>query len=247
MEPSTVLLHAAAFVAAFFQSVTGIGFGMIAGPVILLVLADPGAVVIATLMSWLIALVLFPVIRSDTDWRLTGRLLAGAAIGLPLGAGLLGAVDVPTLKLVAGLSIAGLTLLMVAGAPGTARPGWGGDLVFGGLGGLFGGALAMPGPTAALRATALGHPKAIVRASMVGFFIAAWPAIFAAQVLAIGPGRETFVNAALLAPATIAGLAVGNVVAHRVSEQFFRRAVFLLLAATSLSLIGNVAWTWSGQ
>ena len=55
IDPSILLLHVAAFVASFFQAVTGIGFGMIAGPFILMVLEDPAAVVISTLMSALVA------------------------------------------------------------------------------------------------------------------------------------------------------------------------------------------------
>ena len=210
MELSAFLLQAAALVAAFFQSVTGIGFGMIAGPVILMVLDDPAAVVISTLMSWLIAAVLFPLVRGHADWRLTGRLVAGAALGVPAGLVALSSVDIATLKLMAGLSIAALTALMLFGAPGTGRPGLAGDLVFGGLGGLFGGALAMPGPTAAIRAAGLGHGKAVVRASMMGFFMAVWPMILAGQWIGIGIGSATLWNALSLVPATLVGLALGS-------------------------------------
>lgn len=244
MDLSAALLHAAAGIAAFFQSVTGIGFGMIAGPFVLMVLNDPAAVVVSTLMSWLIALVLFPALRPGAEWRLVGRLAMGAALGLPAGLALLAVADVQVLKVVAGLAIAALTALMIVGAPGTGRQGLAGDLVFGGLGGLFGAALAMPGPTAAIRIAGLGHGKAAVRASMVGFFVGIWPFILAGQWLALGFGSDTLWNAAKLVPATLAGLAVGNWAAGRVSEGFFRRVVILLLIATSASLLGNAAWTW---
>lgn len=245
MDPSTILLHAAAAVAAFFQSVTGIGFGMIAGPVILMVLDDPGAVVISTLMSALIAYVLFPLVRRGADWRMTLRLLAGAALFLPLGALLLAVADIQVLKLGAGLAIAALTGLLLFGAPGTDRPGLTGDLVFGGLAGLLGGALAMPGPTAALRAAALGHSKIVVRASMMGFLVGIWPMILVAQAVALDLSAQTFWNALSLVPATLAGLGLGNYAAGRVSEGFFRRVVTVLLLATSASLLGNVIWTWT--
>ncbi len=247
MEIGTLILHIAAGIAAFFQSVTGIGFGMIAGPFVLMVLDDPAAVVISTLMSWMIALVLFPVVRRDVNWSLTGRLIGGAALGLPIGLALLAVADIQTLKLGAGLAIAALTALMVFGAPGTDRPGLPGDLIFGGLGGVFGGALAMPGPTAAIRASALGHPKTTVRASMMGFFVGVWPMIFAGQWIAIGITQETLWNAAALVPATLAGLAVGNYAASRVSEGFFRRVVIVLLFATAISLLGDAILGGRGQ
>ena len=243
MEPELIFLHAAAVLAAFFQSVTGIGFGMIAGPVILIVLDDPAAVVISTCMSALIAYVLFPFVRHGADWRLTGRFLLGAAICIPLGAALLAFANIAVLKLIAGGAIAALTLLMVFGVPGSSRPGLTGDLIFGGLGGLLGAALAMPGPIAALRVSGLGHKKVVVRASMVGFFVGVWPMILAAQWIALDLTLQSFRNAALLVPATLAGLAVGHYAAARVSESFFRRVVIILLFATSLSLLGNVIWT----
>ena len=245
MDLSTVLLHVSAAAAAFFQSVTGIGFGMIAGPVVLMVLNDPGAMVISSLMSALIAYVLFPLVRRGADWRLTMRLLGGAVLGVPLGALLLAAVDIQALKLVAGLTIAALTALMVFGAPGTGRPGLAGDLIFGGLGGLLGTALAMPGPPAALRASALGRSKTTVRASMMGFFVVVWPMALAAQALALDLTAQTFWNALSLVPATLAGLAAGHYAASRVSESFFRRVVTVLLFATSASLLGNVFLTWT--
>lgn len=244
MDLSAILLHASAAVAAFFQSVTGIGFGMIAGPVILVVLDDPGAVVISSLMSALIAYVLFPLIRRGADWRMTLRLLAGAAIGVPVGALLLAVTGILALKLVAGLVIAILTLMLIFGAPGTGRPGLAGDLIFGGLGGLLGGALAMPGPTAALRAAALGHSKVVVRASMMGFFVGVWPIVLFAQAIALDLSVQTLWNALSLVPATLAGLGVGHYAAGRVSEGFFRRVVTVILFATSASLLGNVFWTW---
>lgn len=245
MDPSTVLLHVAAAVAAFFQSVTGIGFGMIAGPVILMVLDDPGAVVISTLMSALIAYVLFPLVRRGADWRMTLRLMLGAALAVPVGAALLAVADIMILKLVAGLAIAILTLLLLFGAPGTGRPGLAGDLVFGGLAGLLGGALALPGPTTALRVAALGHPKVVVRATMMGFFVGVWPIILVAQALALDLTAQTFWNALSLVPATLAGLGAGHYAAGRVSEGFFRRVVTVLLFAASASLLGNVIWTWT--
>ncbi|MEO1492412.1 MAG: sulfite exporter TauE/SafE family protein [Pseudomonadota bacterium] len=232
-----VVLQAAAIVAAFFQSVVGIGFGMVAGPVVLLVLEDPAAVLISTCMSWLIALVLFPWLRRDTDWGMMLRLTSGAALGILPGVLLLGAVGIDTLKLVAGMAIAGLTGAMVFGLPGMRSPGRAGDVAFGALAGAFGGCLAIPGPPAALRMTGLARPKTTVRATMVSFFCAVWPMILAAQVSVLSIGAETWWNALSLVPGTLAGLAIGNWAASCVSEAFFRRMVTLFLLAAAASLL----------
>lgn len=237
-----LLLFAAAGLAAFFQSVTGIGFGMIAGPVVLLVLAEPAAVVISTLMSWLIALVLMPVVWRSIDWQRLGRYLAGAALGLPLGLAVLAVSDVGALKLLAGTVIGLLTLMMVFGAPGIGAPGRPRDLVFSGLAGIFGGCLAMPGPTVALRMAATGAAKAVVRGTMVAFFALIWPLVLAGQVLVVGLGATTLANAAKLVPAVLLGTLAGQIAAGRVSERAFRRMVLVFLAITAVGLIGEAAW-----
>ena len=238
-----LILHAATALASFFQAVTGIGFGMIAGPVVLVVLDDPAAVVISTLMSWLISLVLFPFLWRGTDPQMLRRLSLGAVLGLPAGLALLSIASVAGLKLLAGLVIAVLTAMMLFGAPGMTRKGLVGDLIFGGLGGLFGGCLAMPGPTAALRLSGLGQDKASIRATMVSFFAVVWPIIFAGQWLTIGITAATAWNALSLVPATLGGLLLGNWAATRVSERFFRTLVYFFLVATAVSLLINAAVT----
>lgn len=241
-----LLLHIASLVAAFFQSVTGVGFGMIAGPVILIVLEDPGAVVISTCLSWLIALCLFPLLRRGTDTGVMLRLLAGAILGLPAGLWIWGVADILTLKLIAGVTIGSLTAMMILGAPGMRTPGLGGDLVFGALAGFFGGCLAMPGPTATMRMTGQGYDKAITRATMVSFFMCVWPLICAGQAVTRPIPGETLMNAALLVPATLAGIVLGSYAATRVSERFFRQLVLGFLILTSASLLLDVGRTWIG-
>ncbi len=237
IEASDILLHSAVALAAFFQTVTGVGFGMVAGPVILLLMNDASAILVSTLMSWLIALVLAPALLRGSDRGMLARLALGALIGLPVGLALLTLADVATLKLLAGLTISLATAMMLFGAPGVGRPSRGLDLLAGALGGLFGGALAMPGPTAAIRMGGLGYDKATVRSTMVAFFVTAWPAILLGQALTAGLSESTLRQALGLVPATLAGLALGQWAASRVSERVFRRLVMVFLVATAASLI----------
>ena len=232
-----LILQVAAFVAAVFQSAIGIGFGMVAGPVVLIVLDDPAAVVISTLMSWLIALVLLPGLFRGADWAVLRRFGIGAALGLPFGLVLLALSSIAGLKLIAGVVIGGLTLAMVFGLPGVRTPGRGLDGLFGGLAGLFGGCLAIPGPPATMRMAGLGHSKMAIRATMVSFFCVVWPVILAGQWAVIGITAETLWNAVSLVPAVLAGLFVGNWVAAKVSERVFRNVVLVFLAGTSISLL----------
>lgn len=236
---SDIVLQIAALLAAFVQSTVGIGFGMIAGPVVLIVLNDPAAVVISTLLSWLIALALLPSLRTGTDWPMLWRLTLGALLGLPFGLALLGASGIGMLKLIAAVVIGGLTAAMIFGAPGVRTPGRAMDYLSGIIAGIFGGCLAIPGPPATLRLSGLGYPKAAVRATMVTFFCLIWPAIFAGQWAVIGVQAETLWNAAVLVPGVLAGVFAGNWAAGRVSERAFRNLVLAFLCATSVSLFAN--------
>lgn len=234
---SEIALQAAALIAAFFQSVVGIGFGMVAGPVVLIVLNDPAAVMISTLLSWLIALVLLPSLRKGADWPMLGRLTGGAVLGLPAGLLLLTVAGITGLKLIAGLVIGALTAAMVFGAPGVRVPGRGMDYLFGILAGIFGGCLAIPGPPAVMRMNGLGYSKATTRATMVMFFCLVWPLISLGQWGAIGISEATLWNTLKLVPGVLAGVLIGNWAADRVSERFFRNLVLVFLTATSISLL----------
>ena len=236
---SDIALQIAAFIAALFQSAVGIGFGMVAGPVVLIVLNDPAAVVISTLLSWLIALALLPSLRRGTDWPMFWRLSVGAVLGLPFGLALLGASSVASLKLIAAVVIGGLTAAMIFGLPGMRTPGRTLDYLFGILAGTFGGCLAIPGPPASLRMAGLGYPKATIRATMVTFFCLVWPAIFTGQWAVIGVGSDTLWNALVLVPGVLAGVLAGNWAAGHVSERVFRNLVLAFLCATSVSLFAD--------
>ena len=85
MDSYVLALHLAVFVASFFQAATGIGFGLLAGPIILMVTNNGSAIQISILLSLLIALVLAPSLYGSTDKTLLKRLLIGTLPGLPLG------------------------------------------------------------------------------------------------------------------------------------------------------------------
>ncbi|MEM7317643.1 MAG: sulfite exporter TauE/SafE family protein [Pseudomonadota bacterium] len=237
MEWTWILLHVAAALASFFQSVTGVGFGMIAGPVILMVVGDTAAVVVSTLLSWLVAVVLFPLLRRGADWQMAGRLSLGVVLGLPFGLWLLAAADITGLKLVAGCVMSLLIAMTVFGAPGMRTQHKTGDLAFGALGGVFGGALATPGPPAVVRANAVLSGKSEVRATMVAMFVIVWPVILTGQYLSIGINADILRITLYLTPATLAGIAVGNWAASRVSESLFRNVVLAILILTAAGLL----------
>ena len=232
-------LHLVVLTAAFLQAVTGIGFALIAGPVILLAMNDGSAFQVTAILSFLIAIVLAPRI-----WRFANRdafkaLSVGAALGLIPGIVLYATVGTSFLKIGAGLVLAALCVQFFfgVGTPNRKRP------VSSGIGfvsGCLGGALAMPGPTAAIGLARAGADKVVSRATILTFFVLVYPFIFLGQSLAAGLTQDTMMATALFVPATLAGTLAGRWAEPHVNETHYRRVVlfFLVVIAGSLLFTG---------
>jgi len=80
-----ILVQLLVAAAAFLQGVTGIGFALVAGPVLLMALNDASALQITALLNLLIALVLAPSVAGRADMTLLKRFGAAALIALPFG------------------------------------------------------------------------------------------------------------------------------------------------------------------
>ncbi len=242
MDDATIILHAAVLIAALLQAATGLGFGLLAGPVILLVLNSGSAIQISLVLSLLICVVLAPSLVRSVDRTLLKRVMLGSVAGLPLGILLFRAIDVGTLKLLAG----GAVFYMVLTVTGAIRlPETHGDaqrardLGTGVLSGLMSTSLAMPGPAVAARMAALAQPKHAIRATVLMTLTLSNIAAIGFQGALVGIAKETLLLTAFLAPATLAGVFIGRLAVGRISERGFRIIVSVLLAITSLSLIAN--------
>src|SRR5690606_37749089 len=81
-----VLALCAVTLGAALQRVTGLGFTLVSGPLLILVLNPFDGIVLASMLSLLIAVyVLIRTFRS-ADWAAAKRLAIGIVIGVPVGA-----------------------------------------------------------------------------------------------------------------------------------------------------------------
>jgi uncharacterized membrane protein YfcA len=244
MDATLLGLQLAVLLAALLQAATGIGFGVIAGPIILMAMNSGSAIQVSILLSLLIAAVLAPMLFRKVDRVLLARFLLGTLLGLPVGIFVFLSVSVEVLKILAGLSV----LFMAVSASGlcaTSRDGVEGrrgrllDYGVGLLSGAMCTSLAMPGPVAAARLSALGRAKDTIRATVLVMFVFSYLAALAVQAGFAGIARETWTFTATLAPATLIGVLVGKLLAARISERVFRWLIVAVLAATSVSLLAT--------
>ena len=244
LDPGAVppLLVGAVFVASFLQAITGIGFGVIAGPALIVAMQSTAAIQVSIVLSFLIALVLAPGTIPVVRPRLLGTLFVGVLTGTPVGVAAFFLLSLESLKLFAAVIVGSMSLIaagLLARFPvfetdTTAR-----RLGVGVVCGALNSALAMPGPPVAAYSTALKQPKQAIRATTLVTFLLAYPIalIFQAGFVGLSPELGTVVLQ-LVVP-TLLGTAAGHGVSRLVSERLFRgMTVVFLLISTALLLVG---------
>ena len=245
--PWPVLLAgmAIAFGAGIVRGYAGFGFSAlsVAG---LSLLVSPASVVPAIFILEIVASV--SMVRSalrEVDWSWLGWLALGNAVCTPLGVWLLARVPEAPLRLAIGLALLALTGLQLAGRTlelPASRPV---RFAVGTLSGLANGMAAIGGiVVAVLLGPAQITPQAL-RATMILLLLltdvyslawAAWmPAAGGAAL--VGPGTAIWV--ACLAPAMLAGIAIGQRRYRGVPPQSLRRRVLELLLVVALLATGR--------
>lgn len=256
MEIYTLLIVAATvFGSSLLQAATGIGYGVIAGPVFLLFLDAVEAIQISTLHNLLIAVVLFPFLRTSIHRKMLWPVIFGSAFGIVAGFYLQTLLGSTQLKLIAACMVLFVitTLLIDLGkwqqspdqlpAGKSSRASIGFPVKTAGAGlvaGLMGGMLAMPGPVAAAWMSMNGMVKNEIRATVLAFFVMAYGSTLLLYLFTVGLGGNALRVSALFAPVVLAGVYTGNRVAKRVSDILFKKILILVLMATLVSLLVSI-------
>jgi uncharacterized membrane protein YfcA len=245
MDLDFLILNVAVFGAAALQSATGIGFGVIAGPVLLIALNSGSAIQISIILNLLIASILAPSLWRQADRHLLARLLIGLAIGSPVGLLIFLNMDIVALKAFAGLAVAYTLFLILRNnrapshAPTLATKSTE-QISIGALSGIMGASLAMPGPIPAAWMSTRGFSRETIRATILVMFVFAYVVALALQFGLAGIGADTMRLSATLAPSTIVGILVGRLLVSRVTEQTFHYLLVMILASTAIILFSTL-------
>lgn len=243
--PMLILLGSAVFGASCLQSATGIGYGVIAGPIFLVVLNGIEAFQISTIHNFCIALILLPMFWGQINRKLLCGLVVGSFGGIPFGFYLQTTVDIVLLKIAASLMVGFVTAVLIWDIR-TATP-WSGvtkktlfeNIGIGSLSGLMGGMLAMPGPLAATWMSIRGVKKGEVRATVLAFFIFAYGANIMLYASVTGFSAGVLSLSLWLLPPLVLGIVAGNGLSNRYSEQTFRYMLLLILILTMVLLVAD--------
>ena len=245
--------------ASFSQSVTGVGFVMIATPFLLSVLNVKDTVLIALSTS-----LISQIIVVYRHWRVIHpqmflNFVLGSALGAPIGLYLFSLASLTTLKLILGVSLftissfsvyktcrswnvmdASTTYRISPEAPlpwtkevllqGVSNRAGKLQLFVGTIAGFFGSSIGMPGIPLTVYYSAANVDKDVARSTTLSFFIVLISATLAANYGAGAISARVYDMFPLLIPALLVGMAAGNKVFPHLPQRWFQ----LILNSTIL-------------
>lgn len=231
---SIALLSLAVLTAAMVQGSVGIGFALVAAPVVTLVdtALMPGLMIMLGFL--LPVLTLVREVR-HTRWSGLGWALGGRLPGTALGVLVVANVADRVLGVVVGVVVLGAVALTWFALRVPDRPA---TLAGAGLvSGVTGTAVSIDGPPVAIVLQHLSGPE--LRATMSAYFIGG--GVLSLAGLAIGGELRASqaATAALLVPAVIVGFALSGPLRRHVDAGRTRMAVLVVCAVSALALLGR--------
>ena len=205
------------------------GLGMVASPVLLLLLgAKPTIVIINSMIALLLSMVLLRTWR-HLDLRRSRWLIVGGIAGAPLGVFVLNVAEPGLLRIIIGavIVILGLlnlreTQLSIATFPGSGT-------CYGFITCLAVTAISIGGPLGGVYAIAQRWPTQTVRAALAAMFTASSGM---AVILYAATGlydRDTLANLGILTPGVLIGFGIAGLLVGRLNERMFRYVVIVLV------------------
>lgn len=222
------------------QVATGVGLGLLAGPVLILSLQSETAIFVAIILNLLVSVALLPQEKGEIAWPPLRLLLVGTLVGVPLGWLVLQQIEPTMLRLFTGVVVLAAAIQLLLARP---KATGGGEqvrlrtLVGGGISGFMSGCLAIPGPVAMWTLLQHNIAPSLVRATLRAVFVFSYGAAF---LVHFGLGGQTVTGwrtVAALVPALVVGVALGIVVKRKVREATLHVTLRLLLLAMGLSLL----------
>ncbi|MFG2843060.1 TSUP family transporter [Kitasatospora sp. NPDC048296] len=228
-----LVLGLVVLVGASVQRLAGIGFALVAAPVLVLMLGPNGGVTLANFAAGTISAV--GLAGSWRQVRPTAMLplLVAAVCTVPAGAWVAAKVPTPELLIGIGLLVSAASLLVIRGVRAAALRGVGGALVAGATSGFMNSAAGVGGPAMSLYAVNSGWtarefvPNAQLYGVVVNAFSLATKGLPALSAPAWG----------LVAVALAGGAVVGRLLAARVPEHRARVVVLGLALAGGLTTL----------
>ncbi len=223
----------AIFVAAFVRGYAGFGYSAMVIAASSLVTNPLNLVAVVVILETVMSLQAARRAGPDVDWRRVWLLLAGAAVGLPLGLWVLTGVSEDTARAVVSGYVLMMCAVLLAGWQLAREVRGAGNAVVGVVSGLANGT-GMGGLPVAAFFAAQPMPAAVFRASMIAYFplldLYSAPLYWWAGLVS----WDTLWASLIALPLTFMGNSLGGRHFFRAEPQEFRRFATFLLAALAV-------------
>ncbi len=225
------------FCAGVVQGCTGFGLGLVASPMLMLLIPPVAVVPTVILMSTCNSFLVVMDARRHVQLRLVAPLVLGGVTGMPLGVYALANADPGLLKSCLGVIVVAFSALMLSGWRRPLRNEQRALIPVGIASGLLGGGAAIGGPPIIFFLTNQAASKDVFRANLVCyFFTMSWLGLglylyHGLLTLEVGKFSLAFL------PALLAGTYGGVRLSRRLPEDTFKKAAMLVVMATGALLI----------
>lgn len=221
---SLIGLGGAVLVGASTQRITGMGFALVASPMLVLLIGPAAGVSLLQVLGVITSLIVLAGVWRDVEWRTLPWLIVPAAIGIVPGAWLARQLPGPILEIVVGLLVIVALLATVASERARVFTGRGGAAAAGWLSGFMNAIAAVGGPAMVLYKLSVNWEHKIFVATVQVYFIFLSSLTLVARGLPQLPPAGWIVALAAMA----AGVMIGDRLAGRVSDETARRLVLLV-------------------
>ncbi len=161
--------------------------------------------------------------------------MIGSVGGLPAGILLFLLADMTKLKL--GISIVILVLTVLLIFRFRTHQSLQRDFVVGGLSGAMTTSIGMPGPPILLYFSGTDTNKEKLRATTLAFYLFIYLVSLIIQVVFAGTNAEVWKASGFALPVVLAGLILGQLLFHWISQRLFRVVTYIILLFTGMYLL----------
>jgi len=229
-----VLFEVVVLLAAVVSGLTGFGFALVLGPILMLII-DPKVVVpIVAVLSVVLNLFLFYSARRWAEPAKMAPLMAAGVAGMAAGILLLVFLNVTALKFLVSVVIISFSLAIMGNFRLQASDSRLDTLIVGLVSGFLGGSTSMSGPPVVLFFSNQGYGKMAFRANLMAYFLVLYSVTLPGYWVGGLLTGEVFSFSALAIPALLAGSVLGARLVPRVPEVRFRYLTLLLVLLTGL-------------
>lgn len=225
------------FLAGLIQGVTGFGAGLVAIPLLLLIIDVKIAVPLVMLNNVLMTSYLSFTFRSVMDWKKIYPLLVGTIPGIIIGSKCLAVIDAHLVRIFLGILLISYSLYNLFAQPRPlAMPKYIGYIA-GLLTGFITGIVSAGGPPVIIYTTLTNWSKDQIKATLAGFFICNSTFTVMVNALSGMTTRLTLQYCVVTMPLIVLGAYLGSHLTDKINRRTYLKIIYTFLIIMGLLML----------